>query len=162
MHATRVLFVCLGNICRSPLAESIFRHLVMERGVESEFEIDSAGTSGYHAGSPPDRRSVATARDRGIEVVGRSRQLSADDLGGFDLVVVMDAENLAQVQAVHAASGGRARVHRLREWDPDPDDFDVPDPYYGGEHGFEHVHDLVHRSCEALLDDLLAERRRTA
>jgi protein-tyrosine phosphatase len=156
---TRLLFVCLGNICRSPLAESVFRHLAREHGVEDEFHIDSAGTSGYHAGSSPDRRSVATARGRGVEVIGRSRQLTEADLHEFDLVVVMDAENLAEVNALHAAVGAAARVHRLREWDPEPDDYDVPDPYFGGPHGFERVHDLVHRSCEALLGHLLAERR---
>jgi protein-tyrosine phosphatase len=161
MTATRVLFVCLGNICRSPLAESIFRHLAADRGVEDEFEIDSAGTSGYHAGSAPDARSVATARERGVEVSGRSRQFTREDLRDFDLVVVMDAENLAEVNAIRAAVGEGARVHRLREWDPEPDDYDVPDPYYGGEHGFERVHDLVHRSCEALLNQLMAERRRS-
>lgn len=159
MRPTSVLFVCLGNICRSPLAESIFRHLARERGVEDAFEIDSAGTSGYHAGSPPDSRSVATARGRGVEVVGRSRQLTRDDLRSFDFLIVMDAENLAEVNAIRTAVGGEAQVHRLREWDPDPDDYDVPDPYYGGEHGFDRVHDLVHRSCEALLDDLLSRRR---
>jgi protein-tyrosine phosphatase len=158
MSPTRILFVCLGNICRSPLAESVFRHLARERGVEHHFQIDSAGTSGYHAGSAPDRRSVATARGRGVEVVGRSRQLTPGDLSSFDVVVAMDADNLAEINALHSAARGVARVHRLREWDPDPDDFDVPDPYYGGEHGFERVHDLVHRSCEALLDHLLAER----
>jgi protein-tyrosine phosphatase len=161
MTRTRVLFVCLGNICRSPLAESVFRHLAVERGVEDEFEIDSAGTSGYHAGSPPDRRSVATARERGVEVSGRSRQFTHEDLQEFDLVVVMDAENLAEVNAVRAAVGRGAHIRRLREWDPEPDDYDVPDPYYGGEHGFERVHDLVHRSCEALLNQLLEERRKS-
>ncbi|HEX7243696.1 MAG TPA: low molecular weight protein-tyrosine-phosphatase [Longimicrobiaceae bacterium] len=155
---TRVLFVCLGNICRSPLAESVFRHLARERGVEHLFELDSAGTSGYHAGSPPDRRSAATALARGVRVDGASRQLTAADLRRFQWVVVMDAENLAETEALHAATGGTARVHRLREWDPSPDSPDVPDPYYGGPRGFDHVHDVVERSCAALLDHLLRER----
>ncbi|CAN5802991.1 low molecular weight protein-tyrosine-phosphatase [soil metagenome] len=156
MQPTRILFVCLGNICRSPLAESIFRHLARERGVEDRFEIDSAGTSGYHNGSPPDERSVATASNRGVEVVGRSRKLTGADLHDFDYVIVMDTDNLGGVNTVATAVGGRAQVHRLREWDPEPDDYDVPDPYYGGPNGFETVHDLVHRSCEALLDHLLS------
>lgn len=155
---TRVLFVCLGNICRSPLAESVFRHLAGERGVDSLFEVDSAGTSGYHAGSPPDRRSAAAARVRGVEVTGSSRPLAPADVRRFDYVVVMDAENLAEVEALYRASGGTARVHRLREWDPQPDSPDVPDPYYGGPRGFEDVHDIVERSCAALLDHLLRER----
>lgn len=154
----RILFVCLGNICRSPLAENVFRHLASERGVEHRFEIDSAGTSGYHAGSPPDARSAATARRRGLELVGASRQLTAADLRRFDLVIAMDAENLEEIQALRERAGGDARVHRLREWDHEADSLDVPDPYYGGERGFEDVHDLVERSCAALLDDLLGER----
>lgn len=156
----RVLFVCLGNICRSPLAESVFRHLARERGVEDAFLVDSAGTSAYHAGSGPDARSVATARVRGVEVAGRSRQITADDLRRFHYVIVMDAENFADVDEVRIAAGGTARLHRLREWDPDPEprDGDVPDPYYGGPRGFETVHDIVERSCAALLDHLLRER----
>jgi protein-tyrosine phosphatase len=155
---TRLLFVCMGNICRSPLAESVFRHLARERGVEDRFEVDSAGTSGYHVGAPPDRRSAATALARGVQVAGRSRQLAAPDLRRFDYVVAMDADNLAQIEALHAAAGGTARVHRLREWDPEASGLDVPDPYYGGARGFEDVHDMVERSCAALLDHLLRER----
>jgi protein-tyrosine phosphatase len=155
---TRILFVCLGNICRSPLAESIFRHLARERGLEHLFEIDSAGTSGYHAGSAPDSRSVATARGRGVEVVGTSRQLDAADLRRFDYVIAMDAENLSDVERLRAAAGGTSRVHRLREWDAEAGDGNVPDPYYGGGRGFEDVHDIVERACGALLDHLLAAR----
>lgn len=158
MKPTSLLFVCLGNICRSPLAESVFRHLARERGVEHEFEVDSAGTSGYHAGSPPDARSVATARSRGVEVAGASRRIGANDLERFDYVIVMDGENLGEVMRLHAEVRGSARVHRLREWDPEADDLDVPDPYYGGAQGFDRVHDLVERSCKALLDHLVAER----
>ena len=154
---TRVLFVCLGNICRSPLAEAVFRHKVRERGVEHLFEIDSAGTSGYHDGAAPDRRSAETALRRGVELAGRSRKLRADDLRGFDYVVAMDAENLREIRALEAAAGGTARVHRLREWDPEGG-ADVPDPYYGGPGGFEDVHDIVDRSCAALLDHILAGR----
>ncbi len=152
--AMRILFVCLGNICRSPLAESVFRHLARERGVEDRFEIDSAGTSGYHAGSPPDRRSAATALARGVEVAGRSRQLTARDLRRFDYVIAMDAENLQEIEALHATAGGTARVHRLREWDPERSGPDVPDPYYGGERGFDDVLDQVENACRELLDEI--------
>jgi protein-tyrosine phosphatase len=154
----RVLFVCLGNICRSPLAEALFRHEVEKRGLRDRFEIDSAGTSGYHRGAPPDRRSAETARRRGIEVTGSSRQLAAADLKRFDYVIAMDAENLEEVAALHAATGGTAKVHRLREWDPSPTSPDVPDPYYGGPRGFDDVHDIVERSCARLLDHIAAER----
>jgi protein-tyrosine phosphatase len=154
---TRVLFVCLGNICRSPLAEAVFRHKVRERGVEHLFEIDSAGTSGYHDGAAPDRRSAETALRRGVALTGQSRKLSPGDLRRFDYVLAMDADNLREIRALERAAGGTARVHRLREWDPEGGD-DVPDPYYGGARGFEDVHDIVDRSCEALLDHILAGR----
>jgi protein-tyrosine phosphatase len=155
--STSVLFVCLGNICRSPLAEGIFRHLVREREVEHLFRIDSAGTSGYHAGSPPDSRSVVTARARGVVVEGRSRQIVEEDLYAYDWVIVMDEENLHAVRRLAEGASGRARIHLLREWDPDAQGADVPDPYYGGPRGFEDVHDIVARSCERLLDGLLDE-----
>jgi protein-tyrosine phosphatase len=153
-----VLFVCLGNICRSPLAEAVFRHLVRERGLEDRFTIDSAGTSGWHTGAPPDARSTETARRRGIELTGASRKLTGADLELFDYVIAMDSANEDGILALARAAGGaRARVHRLREWDPEPDELDVPDPYYGGDRGFDRVQDIVERSCAALLDHLVAE-----
>ncbi|MEX2570826.1 MAG: low molecular weight protein-tyrosine-phosphatase [Gemmatimonadota bacterium] len=152
-----VLFVCLGNICRSPLAESVFRHLVRDRGEEDRFEIDSAGTSGYHVGAPPDVRSVATARARGVEVTGAGRQMEPADLHRFDYVIVMDRQNLAKVEQLNERANGTARIHLLRDWDEEGGGGDVPDPYYGGATGFEDVHDMVERSCRALLDRLLAE-----
>jgi protein-tyrosine phosphatase len=162
---TRLLFVCYGNICRSPLAEAVFRAQVEARGVADRFEIDSAGTSGHNAGLPPDARSAAVARGRGVELGGAARAITAADLERFDYVVVMDAENLRQIELLRERSGGgRARVHRLREWDAargDAHDLDVPDPYYGGHSGFEHVHDLVERAAAALLDELLQEPQRS-
>ena len=152
----RVLFVCLGNICRSPLAEAVFRHLVRERGLEHAFEIDSAGTSGYHDGAAPDRRSAETALRRGIDLAGRSRKVEPEDLHRFHYVIAMDAENEGELRAL-ARAGGGARVHRLREWDPEPDHGDVPDPYYGGTRGFEDVHDIVERAAGAFLEHLVRE-----
>jgi protein-tyrosine phosphatase len=160
MHMTdpiRVLFVCLGNICRSPLAEAVFRHQVRERGLDGRFDIDSAGTSGYHRGSPPDRRSTETARRRGIELTGRSRSVLADDLNRFDYVIAMDVENEEALRDLLRASGGSARVHRLRDWDPEPGDGDVPDPYYGGPRGFDDVHDIVERASAAFLEHVVRE-----
>ena len=151
-----VLFVCLGNICRSPLAESVFRHLTRERGVEDCFRIGSAATSHWEVGNPPDARTVRTARGRGVEVTGESRQLRAEDLRHWDYIIAMDTDNLADIRRLQARAGGNARIHRLREWDPEQGELDVPDPYVAGHlRGFEEVHEMVERSCARLLDHLL-------
>jgi len=154
----RVLFVCLGNICRSPLAEAVFRHLVEARGWAGRFDIDSAGTSGWHRGSPPDPRSTETARRRGITLAGGSRKVTAADLRSFDYVIAMDAENRAALDELHAQSGGTAQVRRLREFEQNAASLDVPDPYYGGPRGFDDVHDIVERGCAGLLAHIAAER----
>jgi len=153
----RVLFVCLGNICRSPLAEAVFRHLVEERGWADRFDIDSAGTSGWHRGAPPDARSAETARRRGIEVAGASRKAVAADLRRFHYVIAMDEENLDALRELQASAGGTAQVRRLREFEPRAASLDVPDPYYGGPRGFEDVHDIVERGCAGLLAHIAAE-----
>ena len=153
-----VLFVCLGNICRSPLAEALFRKVVTDARLESRFRIDSAGTSGYHQGDAPDERTSAVAARRGVTVRGSSRQIVPDDLAAFDYVIVMDRENLGNVEALAREGPGRAAVHLLREFDPEADgDLEVPDPYFGGPSGFEDVHDLVERSAEGLLDHIRTE-----
>jgi protein-tyrosine phosphatase len=154
----RVLFVCLGNICRSPLAEAVFRHQVAERGWTDRFEIDSAGTSGWHRGEPADARSSAVARRRGIEITSRSRKVAASDLRTFDYVIAMDAENQLALDDLRAQSGGTAEVRRLREFEPGAASLDVPDPYYGGPRGFEDVHDIVERASAGLLAHIAAER----
>jgi protein-tyrosine phosphatase len=156
---TRILFVCLGNICRSPLAENVFRARARDRGVEHLFEIDSAGTSGYHQGAPPDRRAAEEALRRGLELMGSSRPVRPSDLRDFDVVVAMDAENLGELHRLARQEGIEGRLHRLREWDPEAGgELDVPDPYYGGSDGFRDVHDMVERACAALLDELLEQR----
>ena len=147
----RVLFVCLGNICRSPLAENVFRHLVEEAGLAAEFEIDSAGTGSWHVGEAPDRRAESVARAHGISMRGRARQVTEDDLVEFDWVLAMDRSNLQDLE--HLARGGSAtaRIELLRAYDPERDADDVPDPYYGGQSGFEDVFHIVRRSCGHLL-----------
>jgi protein-tyrosine phosphatase len=158
-HKVSIVFVCLGNICRSPLAEGVFRHLVRHRGLAARFAIDSAGTTDYHEGDPPDARSVAVARRRGVKVTGQSRPLRRADLETFDYVIVMDSENLAAVERLRGQAVSRAIVRRLLEFDPDAgDDLDVPDPYFGGSNGFEYVHDLIERACTYLLDWIVRER----
>ncbi len=151
---TSVLFVCLGNICRSPLAEGVFRHLAEERGVDDRFVIDSAGTGAWHAGSPPDERSVLVASEHGITLEGSARPVTPEDLERFDVILAMDSENLQDLERLADGSRTRARLHLLREFDPEADRLDVPDPYYGGYRGFENVYRMVRRACEGLLDEL--------
>ena len=154
---TRVLFVCLGNICRSPLAEGVFLHLVREAGLADRFEVDSAGTGSWHIGERPDARSVAVARRHGVELPSRARQVTPSDLDHFDHVIAMDRENLRDLKLM-ARPGAKARIRLLRDHDPEGDGADVPDPYYGGPAGFDLVYEMVHRSCAALLDSLTDER----
>jgi protein-tyrosine phosphatase len=151
----RLLFVCLGNICRSPTAEGVMRHLVREAGLEDEVVIDSAGTGSWHVGSAPDRRSTAVAALRGITLEGRARQVTLADFERFDLLVAMDAANRRDLQDLAPDPEARAKVVALREFDPAAaaaGDLDVPDPYFGGDDGFQHVLDVVDRACRGLLD----------
>jgi protein-tyrosine phosphatase len=142
----RVLFVCMGNICRSPTAEGVMRHLVREAGLEDEIDVDSAGTGGWHVGAPPDRRATAAARARGVELAGAARQVEPWDFTEFDVLVALDSDNLADLYRM-APPGTE---HKLRMLDTE----DVPDPYYGGADGFDAVFDQVERACRALLDEL--------
>jgi protein-tyrosine phosphatase len=154
---TRVLFVCLGNICRSPLAEGVFASLADEAGLSERFDVDSAGTGDWHVGEKADPRSAAVARRHGVELTCRARQVTAKDLHDFDHVIAMDQDNLRNLQRMAASSGGDASIELLREYDPDPGDGDVPDPYSGGDSGFDDVYDIVRRSCVALLAHLTAD-----
>lgn len=151
---TRVLFVCLGNICRSPLAEGVFLHLVKEGALEERFEVDSAGTGAWHVGQPPDQRSAQVALDHGITLTGRGRQVQPQDLRGYDVILAMDRDNLRDLEELASHTEGDARLHLLRDFDPQADGPDVPDPYYGGPSGFEAVYQMVRRSCEHLLEEL--------
>ena len=153
---TSVLFVCLGNICRSPLAEGVFRHLVTGAGLEASFSIDSAGTGAWHAGEGPDPRSVEVAAAYGVELSGRARQVTPDDLRRFDVVVAMDRDNLAALKDLSDEAHGTARLHLIRAFDPEADGDEVPDPYYGGPSGFEKVYGMVRSGCEGLLGALRA------
>jgi len=156
----RILFVCLGNICRSPTAEGVMRALVRDAGLQESIELDSAGTGGWHVGSPPDERATETARARGIVLEGAARQVRAEDFEDFDLIVAMDSANLADLRRMAPDERMREKVRLLRELDPasmdqDPTHpLDVPDPYYGGPRGFEDVLDLVGAACAAQLEQV--------
>lgn len=154
----KILFVCLGNICRSPMAEGVFTHLVKEAGLSDRFVIDSCGTSGHHAGEAPDPRMVRTAAKRGINISAlRARQFSVKDFEAFDLILAMDRSNLRNLEQLKRGKPVRARLQLMREYDPTPDSPDVPDPWYGGPEGFEEVSDLLERSCARLLEEIREE-----
>jgi protein-tyrosine phosphatase len=153
-----VLFVCLGNICRSPLAEAVFRAIVEEEGLSDRFTIDSAGTSNYHTGDSPDPRTVRAAAARGVRVQHAARQIAEEDFARFGYVLAMDSENLRRTLRVGGTVDGSAEVRLLRSYDPEADeDAEVPDPYFGGPRGFEDVHELVERACRGLFAHIRAE-----
>ncbi len=154
---TRILFVCMGNICRSPTAEGVMRALVAEAALEDRVELDSAGTGAWHTGEPPDPRARDAAGRRGIALGGVARRVVAEDFERFDLILAMDRVNLAALLDLAPDARARAKLHLLREFEPAGDGVrarDVPDPYAGGARGFEVVLDLVQAACRGLLAQL--------
>tara|TARA_B100000900_G_scaffold160194_1_gene136036 strand:+ start:91 stop:570 length:480 start_codon:yes stop_codon:yes gene_type:complete len=150
----KILFVCLGNICRSPAAEAVFRTLVANRGLDAVFEIDSVGTGGWHEGERADPRSRAEGERRGHDVDSRSRQVVASDLDHFEFIICMDRANHEAMTDLGAEEG---KLHLLLEWHPSPDIDEVPDPYYGGEDGFVRMYELIEVACGKLLEEMLVE-----
>jgi len=154
----RLLFVCLGNICRSPLAEGIFLDLARRRKVEKKFEVESCGLGSWHVGNPPDPRSIAVAARHNIDLTSRARQFDARrDAEAWDLLLAMDRDNSSGLIAAGAPSD---RVRLMRSFDPSMADrpeheLDVPDPYMGGPEGFDHVYTMLERACAGLLDHML-------
>lgn len=153
---TKILFVCLGNICRSPTAEAVFRAKVEGAGLGEGFEIDSAGTLAYHQGKPADGRMIEHAGLRGYVLTSIARKVLLADFERFDLLVAMDEENYRELRALAPDEAGRGKVVRMMGYAPGCGVTEVPDPYYGGAEGFERVLDLLEAACEGLLGSLRA------
>jgi protein-tyrosine phosphatase len=150
----RVLFVCMGNICRSPTAEGVMRQLIEHAGLQAEIELDSAGTGSWHVGSAPDQRAYAAALAHGVVLEGAARSARREDFDDFDLVLAMDGANMRDLRQLAPSEQARAKIKRLREFDPasaETGALDVPDPYYGASGGFEEVFQIVHAACVGLL-----------
>ncbi|MDB5273078.1 MAG: protein tyrosine phosphatase [Chitinophagaceae bacterium] len=152
MVLQRILLVCLGNICRSPMAEGILAHLVKERGLIQSIELDSAGTGAYHIGSDPDPRAQSTCLAKGITLHHKARQVKPQDFETFDYILAMDLNNYEALKKI----APHDHLHLMRSFDPlAKNDLNVPDPYYGGVEGFEEVYDMLYRSANGLLDHVL-------
>jgi protein-tyrosine phosphatase len=154
MAPVRILFVCMGNICRSPAAECVFRKRAESRGLGALVDVDSAGTTGYHAGDLPDARITEAGRKRGYVISGTSRQVTARDLETFDLIIAMDMANLRELHRLDRDGGARDKIHLFLDFHHDPPFREVPDPYYGGPEGFHKVLDLVESASDGLLNML--------
>ncbi len=150
MRKVKVLFVCLGNICRSPLAEGIFRQRMNERGLLDLFEVDSCGTAAYHIGKHPDSRSMTNAEKNGVLYDHHARQFQVRDFHDFDFILPMDDANYEDIMSLRP-EGAKAEVYKMRHFDVEDKNSDVPDPYYDGEQGFQEVFDILDRSIERLL-----------
>lgn len=148
---TKLLFVCLGNICRSPAAENIMNHLIEQEGLSDRFICDSAGTGGWHVGALPDRRMRAAAKERGLDFVGSARQFEAMDLREFDLILAMDKDNYRNILALDPQGKFSDKVKMMCDYCETHTDKEVPDPYYGGADGFNYVIDLLFDACNGLL-----------
>ena len=154
MKKVKVLFVCLGNICRSPTAEGVFRHLVQQEGLDAQIITDSAGTHAYHVGAPPDQRAQQTARGRGIDLSDlRGRKAVATDFDKFDYILAMDSENYENLLRI-CPPEQRDKLHMFLDFAPHVNESEVPDPYYGGTKGFDRVFDMVEHASRGLLEDI--------
>ncbi|GFO81648.1 MAG: phosphotyrosine protein phosphatase [Methyloceanibacter sp.] len=157
----RLLFACLGNICRSPMAEGVFRRVAEDAGQAHLFEIDSAGMGDWHKGQAPDHRAQKATLSRGVDISGQSaRKVELEDFEEFDLILAMDGSNISDLYEI-APHAARHKIRRFLDFAPHLDEDDVPDPYYGGEEGFDHALDLIEAAAKGLLAELAREREAT-
>jgi len=156
MKKIKVLFVCLGNICRSPLAEAVFKHKIRERKLDEFIEADSCGTSNYHIGDKPDPRTLANAINNGVQIDHLGRQLCDADFENFDHILAMDRSNLNNIMRLPGSARFANKVKLMRDYDPEGKG-EVPDPYYGGEAGFQQVFDILTRTMDVFIDQLAGE-----
>ncbi len=153
-----VLFVCLGNICRSPLAEALFKEKISDRGLKDSFCVDSAGTSDYHIGELPDERTIASAKSHGLNISHRGRQVNRTDFRNFDYILAMDESNQSNlIQLKNGLGYSEKEIGLIRSFEPDPDSLSVPDPYYGGPEGFENVYQILDRSLDGFLAKVMED-----
>lgn len=156
MESKKILFVCMGNICRSPSAEAVFKGMAKTRGVEKLFEVDSAGTLAYHVGESADRRMKSHALKRGYKLTSISRKFNPSvDFDNFDLIIGMDDENIQTLKSKTRNKTDLHKIHKMTDFSKEGSYYEIPDPYYGGEEGFELVLDLLEDSCEGLLEKLI-------
>ena len=148
----KILFVCLGNICRSPLGEGLMKHKIEERGLKNRFEVDSCGTGAWHIGEAPDPRTLDNAKSNGIILNHRGRQIHAGDLEEFDHILAMDRSNFNNILKLNNSGKYRHKIKLLRDFDPDESGADVPDPYFGGNDGFQLVFDIIDKCTEEWLN----------
>ena len=149
--ARNIIFICMGNICRSPMAEGVFLHKLRKHGIQHQFTVDSAGTGGWHSGDAPDHRSSRTARSRGIVLPSRARQVTTRDFDEFDLLICMDEENAMNLERMGCPP---EKIRLLMSYHPESEYREVPDPYYGGEEGFELMYELIDQAVDRMLANL--------
>lgn len=158
MERTKILFVCLGNICRSPLAEAIFNHKIKERGLENQVEVNSCGTANYHVGDTPDPRTIKNALKNGVAIDHLGKQLSERDLAHYDFILAMDKSNHTNIFKLTDASKHAHKIKLMRSFDLEPNGEEVPDPYYGNESDFQNVFDILNHSMDSFITYLQREK----
>ncbi|MBP9022039.1 MAG: low molecular weight phosphotyrosine protein phosphatase [Spirochaetes bacterium] len=151
---SKVMFVCLGNICRSPMAEAVFNHIAAEKGISDSVMAASSGTAGYHEGGNADSRTIKTLRSHGVPINHTAHKITKEDIAGYDLIFAMDSENLHNIERL--AGGADKKIMLFRKFDPKGQG-DVPDPYYGSEADFEIVYEMCLRTCEKIIEHIMKE-----